>query len=189
MEEFFLENGVRRRGQKKCCESCKKEFVCRINSAKRFCSKKCAGFQQQNKVQLTCAKCSKTFTRISSRLKSSKHQIYFCSRECKEFTQSLEGRGLGIRPEHYGTGGKSSANFHVHKFMKKHADAGCSGCGETKRYLLSAHHKDGNRANNKPSNLEVVCGNCHIKRHLRKIDGEWTFNTSYLTPIEEIEGL
>jgi transposase-like protein len=35
----------------------------------------------------------------------------------------------------------------------------CQVCGIT--YPLTVHHRDGNRFNNKPENLEVVCFNCH----------------------------
>ena len=38
------------------------------------------------------------------------------------------------------------------------------------------HHVDGNRDNNVTNNLEVVCHNCHIKRHLKKVGDEWSYD-------------
>jgi len=62
----------------------------------------------------------------------------------------------------------------------------CEGCGEDERFLLIVHHIDGNRNNNSENNLEIVCSNCHMKRHLKKVNGKWMFNTKYLTPREKL---
>jgi len=43
-------------------------------------------------------------------------------------------------------------------------------------------HLQRNGSNNKKNNLEIVCGHCHTKRHLKMIDGEWVFDNKYLTP-------
>jgi hypothetical protein len=43
-----------------------------------------------------------------------------------------------------------------------HGDA-CTECGSTK--FTCAHHKDEDRTNNNPGNLEVLCRSCHAKRH------------------------
>lgn len=41
----------------------------------------------------------------------------------------------------------------------------CEQCGFDERPALSIHHKDGDTHNNDPSNLEVLCYNCHHIRH------------------------
>ena len=55
-------------------------------------------------------------------------------------------------------------------------------CNVSQRYLLLVHHKDGNRKNNRRSNLEIVCANCHKKRHLHFKDGAWGYWSKALTP-------
>lgn len=45
----------------------------------------------------------------------------------------------------------------------------CQRCGSTKN--LRVHHKDGNRKNNKLSNLSVICASCHEHSHVRKGEG------------------
>lgn len=44
----------------------------------------------------------------------------------------------------------------------------CERCGfrQPLNEPLPRHHKDRNRANNDPSNLEVLCQSCHSKEHL-----------------------
>lgn len=49
---------------------------------------------------------------------------------------------------------------------------------------------DSNKNNNKKENLEVVCGNCHIKRHL-KIDklGKLSYHPLSLTDRNSLKDL
>jgi len=65
------------------------------------------------------------------------------------------------------------------------ANGKCAGCGIDRFYLLQIHHIDGNNGNNDAENLEIVCANCHIKRHLkkRKKDGRFVYHPKgSLTP-------
>ena len=57
----------------------------------------------------------------------------------------------------------------------------CSSCKVNlykNRGLLHVHHRDGNRGNNKPSNLEVLCSLCHREKpfhqnmHIKKLEIE-----------------
>lgn len=41
----------------------------------------------------------------------------------------------------------------------------CERCGYSKREILHVHHKDRNRKNNGPGNLELICPNCHYEEH------------------------
>ena len=41
----------------------------------------------------------------------------------------------------------------------------CERCGYSKKEVLHLHHKDRNRNNNDPSNLELICPNCHYEEH------------------------
>ena len=42
----------------------------------------------------------------------------------------------------------------------------CERCGDKRDVEQPRHHKDRNRKNNKPSNLEVLCCACHNKEHM-----------------------
>jgi len=52
------------------------------------------------------------------------------------------------------------------------------------------HHVDGDQDNNNPSNLEIVCANCHVRRHLSiNVNGDWVYNPHALTPREQLAGV
>lgn len=137
------------------------------------------------RIEVKCGHCSKIITKRKSSLRNSKHKIYFCDRHCKESAQSLAGGCNVIRPSHYGL----SNGKHLWSILVRNAD-GCSCCKETKKYLLVVHHIDGDRENNVENNLEVICANCHMKRHL-KLDenGNWLYDSKVLTPREMIKSL
>ena len=44
----------------------------------------------------------------------------------------------------------------------------CERCGEGPP--LEVHHRDRDRANNDPANLEAICKSCHIREHDRLKD-------------------
>ena len=76
--------------------------------------------------------------------------------------------------------------------MSKHLlkiDPKCVSCGETTSYLLCVHHIDGDRENNTAGNLEIVCSNCHIKRHLKfnEKKKKWIYVSRYLTPRDKLD--
>ena len=182
--------GEKRKGIEKTCKHCKCVFYTRKgkrSESRQFCSCQCfSKFKQINSVvEVKCNNCGIKVQKSKSSLKNSKHGVYFCSRKCKEFTQSLKGKGLGIRPSHYGTG---IGREEVVKFFQSNKQYGCK-CGEKRLYLLQVHHIDGNSSNNVVSNFEIVCGNCHIKRHLTLINGEWRYWTKVLTPRDMLDKL
>lgn len=42
----------------------------------------------------------------------------------------------------------------------------CARCGfDEPREILAVHHRDHNRRNNAPENLEILCPNCHAIEH------------------------
>ena len=61
----------------------------------------------------------------------------------------------------------------------------CSKCGYDKhKGSLQIHHKDGNHENNTPSNLEVLCANCHFEHHQtnKRPNGLKRFNKVSINP-------
>ncbi len=50
----------------------------------------------------------------------------------------------------------------------------CERCGYAKYpEILEVHHKDRNRANGNPDNLELLCPNCHTEEHYLNNDGRF----------------
>lgn len=48
------------------------------------------------------------------------------------------------------------------KHYRQHKGPTCEACGfEGHACQLDVHHKDGNHANDEPSNLQTLCANCH----------------------------
>lgn len=56
----------------------------------------------------------------------------------------------------------------------QHKHSSCQKCGSTKNLMV--HHKDGNRKNNKPSNLITLCWSCHEKITVRKGIADYLFS-------------
>lgn len=178
-------DGKRRKAKQSVCETCSKTFLQRLSGDYRFCSPSCSMVARKKRLKLICANCKKDFERAESKTKSASHGFHFCSRQCKEMAQSLSGSIAEIRPNHYGTGNNKGE---IERFFLNESYKGCE-CGEKRSYLLQVHHIDGNKRNNNRENFEIVCGNCHIKRHLMKVNDEWVYWPKFLTPRELLEGL
>lgn len=184
--EFLIDpNGSRRKATRADCEFCKQSFLRRLNGKQRFCSKVCKDKASERSVILICRQCNVEFKRKAHWLQSSRHGVYFCSRQCKDRAQRLDSNCAEIRPSHYGTGN----SLWWYQATELKLGATCVGCIEKRQYLLLVHHIDGNRTNNETTNLEIVCGNCHIIRHLEWINDAWRYNTKALTQRDKIKEL
>jgi len=90
----------------KLCSQCNSEFFVPKHrlDAQLCCSRKCASAMKHKKsrVEIACYNCGTKTTRAISDLKNSRHQVFFCSRKCKETSQSLQGNCPKIRPDHSG---------------------------------------------------------------------------------------
>lgn len=146
------------------CDNCGTEYSKQKRLAENapqehFCSRECYYIfvNPKDRVTLTCAHCSCTFTRPKSKLKNSKSGLYFCSREHKDLAQSYI---KAIQPSHYGNGEYNYRN----KALRELNNA-CARCGYSNVLALEVHHKDRDRSNNHISNLEILCANCHTLEH------------------------
>lgn len=72
------------------------------------------------------------------------------------------------RKGNYNQAGANNNNYKNGISMyPKYKKSKCETCGSTKHLMV--HHKDGNRKNNKPSNLKTLCWSCHEKVTVRKV--------------------
>jgi hypothetical protein len=102
-----------------------------------------------------CAWCDKPLTRkrfSTGRLEDRGRFLKrkFCDKECQ--------RNAQVNPT---TTNKQTMLARSAKFRK----AACERCGVTER--LHVHHRDQDRTNNDPSNLETLCVLCHNRHHFR----------------------
>ena len=112
-----------------------------------------------NKFCIQCKKIMKT--------------LGFCSNECRreftEFNKYLVNYKIKTASEEsykmlkrFPIGTKVKTEPTSYRKLKKEK---CTDCGIEDKRLLIVHHKDGNRKNNKESNLVTLCWNCHFKAH------------------------
>lgn len=174
-------DGKKRKLIQRKCGFCDKEFWCPAYRKIKYCSPKCYRNDKTTKEEIKCHQCGKVVLRAPKRIgKNNPHNksgLNFCSRQCKNYAQSIEGGCKSLQPPHYRNGQTLNKNKH-----KKIRMTGCVSCGENRIYLLEVHHIDGNRKNNVESNLECVCSNCHKIRHLRLVeDVGFIYDNKYLT--------
>jgi hypothetical protein len=174
-------DGKRRKLFEKTCQQCSSAFWSPKHIDPKFCSQPCASKARIRRVAVACANCCRTVLKTPSQLTKPKHGLFFCGRLCKDLAQRWGGACPEIQPGHYGPGSYRS------RALRKGKE--CVDCKERREYLLLVHHKDSDRTNDKDDNLEIVCGTCHMKRHLVLVDGVWKFNTCFLTPREMLNAL
>jgi hypothetical protein len=178
MEDFYWStewDGKNRRLFWQVCKHCSKRFGApkHIIAYGRgmYCSKACDGSSKKNRLACVCPVCQIGFERQMSHTKKSKSGLFFCSRKCKEFAQSLEGNCQEIRPDHFGVG--LGRHDYRARAIKRYGPK-CMECGYSQDgLLLDVHHKDRNRDNNVVENLEVLCVWCHAFRTRKRPKHAW----------------
>jgi hypothetical protein len=80
----------------------------------------------------------------------------------KQFEECLE-----KKKGNYNQAGKNNNNYkNGISTYAQNKKSSCETCGSKKNLMV--HHKDGNRNNNSPSNLQTLCWSCHEKKTERK---------------------
>lgn len=171
MENMYIveSDGKKRIGEFKFCVYCNGNFLVRKKSKRKYCSRKCSHRAREQRVDVICYECGETTQKRKSQLSKSKHGFNFCSRTCKDLSQSLKGKCEEIRPSHYGIGHSNYRNFALENYESK-----CYSCGYNKYpEVLHVHHIDKNRKNSTLDNLEILCPTCHMENHFIEKTGPW----------------
>lgn len=103
-------------------------------------------------IDVPCQQCGKMFTTYPSRIE--KGEGKFCSRSCgSKHSHSL-------RPP---AESKSRLSIKAREeYIKIFGPPVCMMCGSEK---ADVHHRDHNRKNNDPKNLQALCRSCHVILH------------------------
>lgn len=186
----------RRESVQRICKHCGSQFAVRPSSNVKFCSIACfnqsphRGSRAKTPMLLNCSGCGKEFKRhaghLTQRYCSVKcrdtkseppRRCKFCDREftARRPTMLYCSRACGARNRF-----KGKQTYQVSTRAKAALmsdDPQCGRCGYHKvAGILQIHHKDRNKRNNTPENVELVCPNCHEEEHFAKSDGRYHSN-------------
>ena len=148
------------------CSVCGDVFQKPPSTAKtrKYCSKKCynRGIKRgdtRKGVTIVCKICGNSFYVRRSRANTAK----YCCYRCHQIGEGRKGgRVIGLRmtAEAKGKSYPKRLGSHYHRQVAELAMGRPLAEGEI------VHHKDGNKLNNVPENLEVMTQSEHMKRHL-----------------------
>ncbi len=145
--------------------------------------------QYIRKPNTTCLMCSKPIYRRPSEITETKSRV-FCSAVCyglscrKETPCVVCGKGI-LAGHHKKTCSRFCSNKHrasqnyiqnkpidkvvtlrrIKVRLLKIRGEKCERCDYNKIKVLQVHHTNKNRADNRLSNLELICPNCHYEEH------------------------
>lgn len=163
----------------KYCLTCEEKIAfCNDIKVKKFCSSSCAAkthnrlriskpiikIDKDNNsvVQSNCKFCDSTFEHKSY------HPRTYCSHSCikqEEYENNVHNWLSGLTP---GCKGKTKQICsYVRKYLHETRGTACEECGWDVRHpvdgaiLTEIEHIDGNAENNAPTNLKILCPNCH----------------------------
>lgn len=145
------------------CKICKKEFYIKPSHQERgwgkYCSISCRSKSQFKGKSVVCFNCGKKIYRAPSQLKKSKSGKYFCTKSCQTFWRNRY--YVGEKHTNW-KGGERAYRSILKRSGRKPL---CVLCKIANERILTAHHIDHNRLNNKLKNLVWLCLNCHYLVH------------------------
>jgi len=151
------------------CKVCKKKFSTKPSQLKRgwgkFCSTKCQYKASLKGKFVRCNVCGKKIWRRPKQLKHSKSGKFFCNKSC---FMSWKNQVLLVGKNHPQW---KSGEFAGRGILERHNKIMvCAHCGISDKRVLAVHHKNGNKKNNKITNLIWLCQNCHHLVHCYNIE-------------------
>jgi 5-methylcytosine-specific restriction endonuclease McrA len=160
IQSKFGTPGGKRRGTVLKCETCGREFYvppCRERlGVVRYCSLKCRDFSGK-KNPMYGKKLSKESIRKS--VSHPNRKFFKPGKDNPNFVR--------FGDDFIGT----TKNWWQKNKIKKGGK--CERCGFSNMGILIVHHKDRNKRNNRPNNIEILCPNCHALEHFTAKDGSW----------------
>ena len=163
----------------KYCLTCEEPIqYCNDIKVKKFCSSSCAAktnnrirvdkpiikIDNENNsiVESNCIQCNCTFSHKSCQPRT------FCSQKCVKANQYDERVKEWLSGIHPGYVGKTrQLSKFVRRYLHETRGTACEECGWDVRHpvdgaiLTEIEHIDGNAENNAPTNLKILCPNCH----------------------------
>src|SRR4030066_1211949 len=151
------------------CKICRSKFYAKPRHIKigwgKYCSNKCKFRAQKNGRVVKCANCSKNIYRTPIESSKSKSGLFFCSKSCHAVWANKNTR-TGRNNPNWVTGVSTYRKL----LTRNLGELKCKYCGFSDQRVLVVHHKDGNRSNNKLTNLTLLCRNCHCLMHESRKD-------------------
>ncbi len=145
------------------CRSCAKEFYAKpswlLKGFGIYCSRECQSAGRKTGQIILCSLCGKEAYKQQKALNGSKSQKYFCGRECAVKWHN----SVFIENNH---GNWKHGAFSYRRILQRSStNETCVLCRSIDDRVLSVHHIDKDRKNNKTSNLIWLCRNCHHLVH------------------------
>lgn len=150
----------------KRCLECECALPYDEHKRKRFCNRSCAAsFTNKGKPKLhvekrSCLVCNKVVGKNASKFCCRKHQhVYENMLVIRAWKNGEISGNIGER--------SISLSYVIRQHLLKENNYKCSKCGwgeknpSTQKIPLQIHHKNGDCRDSAPSNLEVLCPNCH----------------------------
>lgn len=145
------------------CKICSKEFYSKpswlLKGAGKYCSRTCQQIGRKTGGYVFCSLCSKEVYKQKKALLHSKSGKLFCSLKCSNFWHNTE--FVGNKHANW----KNGICSYRKTLKRTNRKEICILCKISDQRILSVHHIDENRKNNKVSNLSWLCRNCHHLVH------------------------
>lgn len=156
-QQYYRSPSVLQKGSRYCSNVCYRAYI------------KEHGQPDKKVAHRVCKNCGKEFTIPQCWFKKFKNPGQYCSTQCWNEVQRARGALFGgAKRAKWGEGQGTFTDCHGyvheydpmrHKFIRQHRLVMEQMLGRPLEKGEKVHHRDGNRANNEPGNLELVIGN------------------------------